>query len=49
MNYLIFIQVQIRTTKAFDVANAVTPNVGTTYSVNREFFDMVDTRASVPI
>ncbi|WP_124067505.1 hypothetical protein [Clostridium sp. E02] len=33
--------------KAFDVTNVVTPNVGTTYSVNREFFDMVDTRASV--
>ena len=33
--------------KAFDVTNVVTPNVGTTYSVNREFFDMVDTKASV--
>ena len=33
--------------QAFDVANIVTPNVGTTYSVNREFFDMVDTKASV--
>ena len=33
--------------QAFDVANVVTPNIGTTYSVNREFFDMVDTKASV--
>ena len=33
--------------KSFDVTNVVTPNVGTTYSVNREFFDMVDTKASV--
>lgn len=34
--------------KAFDITNVVTPNVGTTYSVNREFFDKVDTKASVP-
>lgn len=33
--------------KAFDITNVVTPNVGTTYSVNREFFDKVDTKASV--
>lgn len=35
--------------QAFDVANIVTPNVGTTYSINREFFDMVDTKASVSL
>ena len=33
--------------QAFDVANIVTPNVGTTYSINRKFFDMVDTKALV--
>ena len=33
--------------KAFDITNVVTPNVGTTYSVNREFFDKVDTKASL--
>lgn len=33
--------------QAFEVANVITPNIGTTYSVNREFFDMVDTKASV--
>ncbi|MFR3727613.1 methyl-accepting chemotaxis protein [Lacrimispora sp.] len=33
--------------KAFDIANIVAPDVGTTYSVNRQFFDMVDTKASV--
>jgi CII-binding regulator of phage lambda lysogenization HflD len=33
--------------QAFEVANVITPNIGTTYSVNREFFDKVDTKASV--
>jgi hypothetical protein len=33
--------------QAFEVANVITPNVGTTYSVNREFFDKVDAKASV--
>jgi CII-binding regulator of phage lambda lysogenization HflD len=33
--------------QAFEVANVITPNVGTTYSVNREFFDKVDTKTSV--
>ena len=33
--------------KAFNVTNVITPNVGTTYSINREFFDKVDTKASV--
>lgn len=33
--------------QAFEVANVITPNVGTTYSVNREFFDKVGTKASV--
>jgi len=32
---------------AFDVSNVVVPDMGVQYSVNREFFDMVDTKASV--
>lgn len=32
---------------AFDVSNVIVPDMGVQYSVNREFFDMVDTKASI--
>jgi len=32
---------------AFDVSNVVVPDMGVQYSVNREFLDRVDTKASV--
>ncbi|MGL6219450.1 MAG: hypothetical protein ACRC36_15540, partial [Lacrimispora sphenoides] len=32
---------------AFDISNVVVPDMGVKYSVNREFFDIVDTKTSV--
>jgi len=32
---------------AFDVSNVVVPDMGVEYSVNREFFDIIDTKAPV--